>query len=157
MTSEESFAILEAIQAEEYPYSERDNSEWKAYKDDPQIREEICRRYSEWRDNKERRETEAIKALIPRVGLPCTVYFYTDRHAATVTKVISPTKVAVQDNLVECIDYYAGTYKILPELESGERIFTKRKNGKWILEGYPTKDGVRLLLHYQSHYIDPHF
>lgn len=129
----------------------------RAYADNPKKRAEISRRHSDWRDEMERRENEAIKALIPRVGLPCTVYYYTDRHAATVTKILSPNKVVVQDNLVECEDYYAGEYKILPEVEPSEQVFTKRRNGMWILEGHPTKGGVRLLLHYQSHYIDPHF
>lgn len=157
MTSEESFANLKAIRAEVYLHHDQDNAEWNANKNNPEKLREISHRYFAWRDDKERREKEAIKALVPRVGLPCTVYYYTDRHAATVTRIITPTKVAVQDNLVECIDYYAGTYKILPELESGEQIFTKRSNGKWILEGQHSKDGVRLLLHYQDHYIDPHF
>lgn len=157
MTSEESFARLKAIKEEVYPQYERDNKEWKANRDNPDKLSEISKRMTEWREDRDRREAEAIKALVPRVGLPCTVYYYTDRQAATVTRVITPNKVAVQDNEVECLDYYSGDYKILPELEPGEQIFTKRKNGMWILEGHPTKDGVRLLLHYQSHYIDPHF
>lgn len=157
MTSEESFARYEAIKAEEYPDHEKDRQEWEVFRGDPEIRAEIGKRYTAWRDDKERRENEAIKALVPRVGLPCTVYFYTDRHAATVTRIISPNKVAVRDNQVECIDYFAGRYKILSELEGGERIFTKRSNGKWIMQGHHSKAGVRLLLHYQSHYIDPEF
>lgn len=151
MTSEESFARYEAIKAEEYSDFEKDRQEWIASHDDPEKRQKISRRYTAWRDDKDRRENEAMKALVPRVGLPCTVYFYTDRHAATVTQIINPKKVAVRDNQVECLDYYAGRYKILPELEGGEYIFTKRSNGKWIMEGQHSKDGVRLLLHYQSH------
>ncbi len=157
MTSEESFARYEAIRAEEYPYHDRDNAEWKAFKNDPEVRAEIGTRYTAWREDKARRENEAILALIPRVGLPCTMYFYTDRRAATVVNVINPNKVAVRFNQVKCINYYAGDYKILTELEGGEFVFTKRSNGKWILEGQHSKDGVRLLLHYQDHYIDPHF
>lgn len=156
MTSEESFARYEAIKAEEYDFV-KDRQEWIASHDDSEKRQKISRRYTAWRDDKDRRENEAMKAFVPRVGLPCTVYFYTDRHAATVTQIISPKKVAVRDNQVECLDYYAGRYKILPELEGDERIFTKRSNGKWIMEGQHSKDGVRLLLHYQSHYIDPEF
>ena len=157
MTSEESFARLRAIEAEEYPHHDRDKAEWAAFKDDPEMRREICHRYTAWRDDKTTRESEAIRALIPYVGLPCTVHYYTDRHAATVTRIISPNKVAVQDNVVKCIEYYSGNYEILPELQPGEQVFTKRSNGKWILEGQSSKDGLQLLLHYQSHYIDPHF
>ncbi len=157
MTSEESFARYEAIKAEEYPFHDRDKAEWKAFHDDPEVRAEIGHRYTAWRDDKVRRENEAISALIPRVGLSCTMHFHTDRRAATVVEVISPNKVAVRYNQVKCIEYYAGNYEILHELEGGEHIFTKRSNGKWILEGHHSKDGVRLLLHYQDHYIDPHF
>lgn len=157
MTSEESFARYEAIKAEEYPFHDRDNAEWKAFHDDPEVRAEIGHRYTVWRENKTRRENEAISALIPRVGLPCTMYFHSDRRAATVVEVVSPKKVAVRYNQVRCIEYYAGDYEILPELEGGEHIFTKRTNGKWILEGQHSKDGIRLLLHYQDHYIDPHY
>ena len=100
MTSEESFARLDAIRAEKYPHEERDREEWRANADNPKKRAEISRRRSDWIEAQDRRENEAINALIPRVGLPCTVYYYTDRHAATITKILSPSKVVVQDNLV---------------------------------------------------------
>ena len=32
-------------------------------------------------------------------------------------------------------------------------MFTKRRNGYWVAEGQPYKDGVLLMLHYQNHYI----
>lgn len=119
-----------------------------------------------WRetgDGKARNELDqqwckAIYDIVPCVGLPCTICYYTDKRAATVTSVISPKKIAVRHNKVECKDYYAGEYDIKKEvLDKDEDIFTKRKNGKWIMEGHDTKDGVVLMLHYQNHYIDPHF
>ena len=157
MTSEESFANYEAIKAEVYPHEERDCQDWNTFRGDPEISREIGKRWTEWRDDKERREKEAIRALIPRKGLPCTVCFFTDRRAATVTEVVDSRKVVVRYNKVKCIEYYAGDYKILPETEGANIIFTKRRNGKWIMEGNSTKDGVSLQLHYQDHYIDPHF
>lgn len=47
--------------------------------------------------------------------------------------------------------------KILSELEGVPKVFTKRRNGCWVADGQAYKDGVLLMLHYQSHYIDPHF
>lgn len=114
-------------------------------------------KYSEWREEKDRQQTEAIRNLVPEVGLGCTVCYYSDRRAATVTKIISPCKIEVTFNQTECIDYYAGDYRILPELEGGAKVFTKRRNGRWVADGQAYKDGVLLMLHYQSHYIDPHF
>jgi hypothetical protein len=77
--------------------------------------------------------------------------------AATVTKVISPTKIEVRKNDTECLDYYNGKYTVLPELTGSPKIFTKRKNGMWVEQGQAINGGVKLALHYQRHYIDPHF
>ena len=123
---------------------------------------EIESRLKNWdtfeeRDEMEKERKQAIKDLVPEVGLKCTICYYSDYRAATVTDVISTRKVAVRFNATECIDYYAGRYNILPELEGGTKIFTKRSNGKWIQEGQYSRDGVRLVLHYQRHYIDPEF
>ena len=123
---------------------------------------EIESRLKNWdtfeeRDEMEKEREQAIKDLVPEVGLKCTICYYSDYRAATVTDVISARKVAVRFNATECIDYYAGRYNILPELEGGAKIFTKRSNGKWIQEGQYSRDGVRLVLHYQRHYIDPEF
>lgn len=106
------------------------------------------------RDNELR---QAIRNLIPEIGMQCTICYYSDYRASTVTQVITDHKVAVRFNETKCLDYYGGEYEILPELEGGERIFTKRRNGLWIAEKHGSKDGVRLALHYQRHYIDPEF
>lgn len=110
------------------------------------------------RDELDRQWTRAIYDIVPCEGLPCTICYYSDKRAATVTRIISPKKIAVSHNKVECKDYYAGIYDIKKDvLDREEDIFTKRKNGKWVMEGQDTKDGVVLMLHYQHHYIDPHF
>lgn len=111
------------------------------------------------RDFYEKQEIEAFKAIAPEVGVGCTIIYYTDRRAATVTQVLSPKKIVVKHNEVLCEDYYAGRYTILKEFAEymGEDVFTKRKNGQWVMQGHPVKDGTKLVLHHQSHYIDPHF
>lgn len=68
LTSKESFAILREIESRKCPDGVK---------------------YSEWREERDRQETEAIKNLIPEIGLGCTVCYYSDRRAATVTKIIS--------------------------------------------------------------------
>ena len=101
-------------------------------------------KYSDWREQKD-------------IGLGCTICYYSDKRAATVTKIVSPYKIEVTFNQTKCIDYYAGEYEILPELEGAAKVFTKRRNGYWVAEGQSYKDGVLLMLHYQNHYIDPSF
>lgn len=100
----------------------------------------------------------AVDAIVPCVGLPCTICYYSDKRAATVTRIISEKKIEVTHNVVKCLDYYAGDYEVLPELHEGNvDIFTKRRNGELVMEGQSVRDGVVLMLHYQRHYIDPSF
>lgn len=134
--AKESFAILQGIE----------NKKWDGKSS-----------YLEWKNQIEKERAHAIKNLVPYVGLGCTICYYSDRRAATVTKIISPCKIEVRFNQTKCIDYYAGEYKILPKLEGDSKVFTKRRNGYWVAEGQPYKDGVLLMLHYQDHYIDPNF
>ncbi len=154
MTTEESFAALEAVKAEKNPY-ELTREEWRSFS--PEQKKERYKLQRQWDDEHEARLVQAIHNLVPKEGLPCTVIYWSDRNAVTVTRVISPTKIAVRDNKVECLDYFSGDYKILPELDGEEYVFTKRRNGKWVMQGHQSKDGVKLALHYQDHYIDPSF
>lgn len=155
MTTKESFDALAAIEAEKNPY-DLPPEEWRTF-----TKEQKHERYElqlKWKEEHDARRLKAIYAIVPEVGLPCTICYWSDKRAATVTRIISPTKIEVTHNEVECLDYYAGRYEILPELETGHTdVFTKRKNGKWCMEGQPTKDSVKLMLHYQRHYIDPSF
>lgn len=136
MTSEESFAILHEF--------------------DKKIEE--CRDYDELEQLREER-VKVVKALVPRIGLPCTIKYFSDYRAATVVEMPTANKVCVMHNEVECLDYYAGNYKILPTLieQMGVEVFTKRRNGLWVMEGQPSKDGVKLFFHIHRHYIDPHY
>ena len=136
LTSEESFAILHEIESSKCP----DGID-----------------LSDWWEQKKKAKLEAIKNLVPEVGLGCTICYYSDKRAATVTKIITPCKIEVTFNKTKCIDYYAGEYEILPELEGEPKVFTKRRNGYWVAEGHAYKGGVLLMLHYQNHYIDPSF
>lgn len=154
MTTEESFAALASVEAEKNPYK-LTKEEWRSFT--PEQKDERYKLQSKWEDEHEVRFIQAVHNIVPRVGLPCTIIYWSDRRAATVTRIISPNKIAVKTNKVNCLDFYGGYYEILPELEDGEDMFTKRRNGKWIMDGHKSKDGVRLMLHYQRHYIDPSF
>ena len=137
LTSEESFAMLAAIENEKCPNG--------------------ISSYCKWQKERDQRRLQAIKNLVPRVGLGCTICYYSDKRAATVTEIISPCKIAVRFNETKCKDYYNSSYEFLDELEGESKIFTKRRNGFWVAEGQAYKDGVLLMLHYQHHFIDPSF
>lgn len=156
MTTKESFDALAAIKAEKNPY-ELTREEWRTFTDEQ--KEARYKLQSQWKEEHEARWLKAVRAIVPEVGLPCTICYWSDKRAATVTRIVSPSKIEVMHNEVECLDYYAGNYKVLPEIDThmGVDVFTKRRNGLWVMEGQKSKDGVKLMLHYQRHYIDPSY
>lgn len=154
MTSKESFDNLTRLMEEKNPYSISSSLKEGLT---PMEKREIIDKRIEWKNNQNARICEAIKALVPNEGTPCTMILYTDRCAATVTRIISPRKIAIRLNETKCIDFYDSEYEILPEVYGDEETFTKRRNGLWVKEGQTTKDGVLLALHFQTHYIDPNF
>ena len=61
LTSKESFAILHEIENMKYLTG--------------------CGiKYSDWREQNDRRRYEAIKNLVPEVGLGCTICYYSDKR-----------------------------------------------------------------------------
>ena len=121
------------------------------------LEDEMINTYGQKRETLEAEWSKAIDNIVPCVGLTCTICYYSDKRAATVTRIISEKKIEVTHNVVKTIDYYAGDYEVLPDLMPRTAIFTKRRNGQWVMEGQAAKDGVVLMLHYQRHYIDPSF
>lgn len=154
MTTEESFAQLEAVKNEKCPY-EFTREEWRTFSEEQKnARYELIHK---WKKEHDSRVVQAVRSIVPKVGLTGTIVYWSDYRAVTVTRIISDRMIAVRHNVTKCKDYYSGDYEILPELEGGEDIFTKRKNGQWIMRGQPIEDGCALMLHYQRHYIDPSF
>ena len=107
---------------------------------------------------------EARRSLEPFVGMKCSIVYWSDIRAATVTDVEygkngKVKACTVTHNKVKCIDWFGNEYEILPELQDGRTDrFTIRKNGRWYGEGQKTGSGsVRLMLHYHCHSIDPSY
>lgn len=110
------------------------------------------------------------------IGTPCTVYYYSDHRAATVTHIgyykdkrkdaagnLIPKRIGVNLNKdVECNDFYSGDYTVHPitdpeEMKLVKYYFTKRRNHCWVSEGSDMHDGLTLGIGYWDHYIDPSF
>lgn len=86
--------------------------------------------------------TNAVKNLVPYVGLNCSIKAYTDSYACVITKVITPNKVEVS------LKY--GTMST--------EVYSRRKNGGWYTYGVNLEDyPCRLILNSTHHYIDPCF
>ena len=77
--------------------------------------------------------------LIPAVGMPCTVIYYSDRSAGTIIEIPTPKTIVVQQD---------GLYH-------GVKVFTYRKNGHWVQKGTTSRDwGTLCALGYRSDYYD---
>lgn len=82
------------------------------------------------------------RQVIPEVGMPCTVIYYSDRSAGYVAEIPSPKTIVVQQD---------GLYH-------GRKVYTLRSNGKWIQKGTTSKDwGTICHLGYRSDYYDPEY
>lgn len=135
-------------------------AEYKAFEDKMWCEDRSQRNWNTLRERDERLAelNEMYKHLMPAVGQGCTEILFSDYLAETIVKVISPNKIATRRNQVKCIDYYASNYEVLDELEGNERIFTRRRSGRWVAEGQPDKAGsVYLRIDHRSHKIDPSF
>lgn len=82
------------------------------------------------------------RQLIPEVGMPCTVRWYSDSSGAHIEKVLSPKTVQVKcDGLYSCT-----------------KVFTYRRNGHWVEKGTTSRDwGTLLSLGYRHDYYDESF
>ena len=72
--------------------------------------------------------------VIPDVGVPGTVHYYTD--SGHVEEIITPKKIVFKETGI-----YHSTY-----------TFTLRKNGRWVEEGQRISDGLRLTLGWAHDY-----
>ena len=101
---------------------------------------------------------ELYGRIMPEVGMGATEIPWSDRRAYTITRVITPNKIAVKQNKTRCKDFFADEYEILDELYGDEDIYTRRRSGRWVMEGQADKYGsVILLIGQQCHSIDPSF
>lgn len=81
------------------------------------------------------------------VGDGATRLMWSDRHACTVVEV-SPRRVVVQEDISTRTDSNgmgdSQTYEFTPNPEAPKLAYTLRKNGRWIAEGQPMRDGEAL-------------
>ena len=78
----------------------------------------------------------------PVAGMGCTITMFSDRMAATVVEVKSPTTIIVQEDTATRTDKNGmsecQTYDYTRDPRAPKRTFTKRKNGTWKERGANT-------------------
>lgn len=99
------------------------------------------------------------KQADPKVGDGATICGWTDRHAATIVEVSKSGKaVAVQYDHAKRTDANgmseSQTYEYSANPEGRKEVYTLRKNGAWVKQGEPLKDGGRISIGARNSYYD---
>jgi hypothetical protein len=94
----------------------------------------------------------------PKVGDGATILMFSDRHAATVISVITPSIVVIQEDSVKRIDKNgmseSQTYEYSPNLNGIQHTVTKRKSGRWVFMGELDRNGTAVSFGKRDHYYD---
>lgn len=118
--------------------------------------------------------SEVYASSKPEVGTPATFMGYSDRNPGTVARVISPKQIVVIPCTYKAVggpynygddieyEYFPQTNDELQKLSDDlnlhqERIYTLRKNGKWVMKGCDMNQGMSVLIGTRGKYYDPHF
>lgn len=102
---------------------------------------------------------ETKKPIIPEVGMGVTYYVGSDRYAFTITEVVSPTRIKVQEDKVT-------KWRPFPESEGLEferntdapvKLLSRRKDGTYMEVGRPMCRGIAYVVGHRRAYRDPSF
>jgi hypothetical protein len=81
------------------------------------------------------RLAESSKQPEPEVGMGATILMFSDRHPATIVKVLTPRKILVQEDNAKRTDKNGMSesqdYTYTPNPKAPVRTFTRRKDGGW--------------------------
>ena len=83
------------------------------------------------------RMMENVKSPVPIVGMGVTILMYSDRHAATIVEICSPSTIIVQRDIATRIDKNGMSenqeYNYTPDTNAPKEVVTLRKDGRWKL------------------------
>lgn len=102
------------------------------------------------------------KHPIPKIGMGATVLGYTDRHAATITKIDNGGKrVFISRDLARRTDKNgmseSQTYEYTTCKNCPSFAYTLRKNGRFVREGSSMHNGETILVGHRESYHDYSF
>jgi hypothetical protein len=105
---------------------------------------------------------DVVTKLEPEVGMGATVVMWSDRYAATIVEVSKDKKsVVIQEDNADRTDNRgmcdSQEYSYSPNPEASKQTFTLRKNGRWVREGEPLKNGTSILINVRVHHYDYSF
>jgi hypothetical protein len=101
-----------------------------------------------------------IETLKPTVGMGATLCYISDRYPYTIVEIINEkTIVAQRDNatVIKGSEYDGNAeYEYTPDVTGYRKVFTLRKNGKWISKDEQMRYGTPLSIGERRRYYDPH-
>lgn len=107
------------------------------------------------------RMAETVPPPEPVIGMGATILFYSDRQAATVIEVVSPSKITVREDSAVRTDSNGMSesqeYRYAENPSGRVLVFTKRKNGAWYMEGDRMRNGTIIRLGVRDAYHDYSF
>lgn len=98
--------------------------------------------------------------IVPQIGMGATMFFGSDRRAATIIEVIDDKTIIVVPDIAKLTGGSVLDENQQYQFERGNgmgQVFTKRKNGRWIKSGQRMNNGTHLAVGHRSHYWDPCF
>ncbi len=95
----------------------------------------------------------------PLIGMGATILMYSDRHACTIVAINKKGNIiGVQRDKAERTDRGGmsddQSYSYSPQTDAAIEYFRKRKNGAWIKNGEPMRNGTQIALGYRKQYYD---
>ncbi len=97
----------------------------------------------------------------PEFGMGATINMHSDRHAATIIALLSPTRVMIQQDIAKLVSgsrqSESQEYEFLPNVAGRKRVFSLRKNKVWVEEGAKQSSGTSLTIGERDEYYDPSF
>jgi hypothetical protein len=99
---------------------------------------------------------------VPVVGMGATILCWSDRHACTIVAVENNGKrIGLREDKATRTDSYGMSdcqqYKYETRPGTAEQWFTLRKNGAFVAEGEPLKNGQRCIVGIRDHHYDYSF
>lgn len=85
---------------------------------------------------------ENVKPPVPEVGMGATILMYSDRHAATVIEVLSPSRIVIQEDTATRTDKNGMSesqeYAYTPDPKAEKLTVSLRKDGRWKIQASQT-------------------
>lgn len=105
---------------------------------------------------------KTIETIIPEVGMGVTLPCGSDRYPGTIQKVVNGGRVLViTEDRFQRMDKNGFSesqeYAFMPNPGGTQRVFSLRKNGKYVEVGSDLYTGSRCIVGHRSAYQDPHF